>query len=338
MRAPRANLAEARMPGKTPHMHRAVRHELIRGRGYDVHIVGGRPDGLRDLYHAFLRMHWAAAMGAIAAVYLLLNALFAGLYLLTGGIANAAPGSFLDAFYFSVQTMGTIGYGTMYPANRLANAVVVLQSVVGLMVVALATGLVFARFSQTRARVAFSARACLSPLDGIPSLMIRIGNERRRNDIVDATFRLTLSRTTRTVEGHVIYRSVDLALLRERASALNRSWTVVHRIEAGSPFLGETPASLAAAEAELNLAVSGTDNTSLQPIHARHTWSANSIIWGARLSDMITETPDGSLIIDLRRFHDIEPTPATAAFPYRAELPEPAAAPLPAQATLAQVK
>jgi len=316
-----------------------VRHEVVRGQGYDVHVVGGRPDGLRDLYHAFLRMHWGTAVGAIAAGYLLLNALFAGLYLLTGGVANAAPGSFLDAFFFSVQTMGTIGYGTMYPASRLANALVVLESVLGLMVVAVATGLVFARFSQTRARVAFSSRACLSPLDGVPSLLIRIGNERRRNDIVDATFRLSLSRTTRTAEGQVIYRTVDLALLRERAPALNRSWTVVHRVEAGSPLLGETPASLAAAEAELTLAVSGTDGTSLQPVHARHTWSANAIIWGARLSDMISETPDGSMVIDLRRFQDIEPTPATDAFPYRAELPAPAGgAPPPAPEPLAQVK
>jgi len=337
MSTPHRTVAEARAPGKSRRMRRAVRHEVVRGRGYDVHIVGGRPDGFRDLYHAFLRMHWAAALGAIAGAYLLLNALFAGLYLISGGIANAAPGSFPDAFFFSVQTMGTIGYGTMYPATRLANALVVVESVLGLMVVALATGLVFARFSQTRARVAFSSRVVLSPLDGVPSLMIRIGNERRRNDIVDATFRLSLSRTTRTAEGHVVYRTVDLSVLRERAPALNRSWTVVHRLEAGSPLLGETPASLTAAEAELTLAVSGTDGTSLQPVHARHTWSANAMIWGARLADMISETPDGAMIIDLRRFHDIEPTPPTAAFPYRAEQGEPAAAP-PAEAALAQVK
>jgi inward rectifier potassium channel len=302
-------------------MRRATRTEVVRGQGYEVRIEGGRPDGLRDLYHAFLRMHWAAALGTIAAAYLALNAAFALLYLMVGGVANAAPGSFLDAFFFSIETMGTIGYGTMYPVTRLANALMTVESVVGLMVVALVTGLVFARFSQTRARVAFSSRAVLSPLDGVPSLMMRIGNERRRNDIVDATFRLVLSRTTRTAEGEVMYRAVDLALLRERATALNRSWTVVHQLVAGSPLLGETPASLAAAEAELTLAVSGVDGTSLQPVHARHTWPANAIVFGARLADMITETANGTVMtIDLQRFDDIEPTEPTAAFPYRAAL------------------
>jgi inward rectifier potassium channel len=314
-------------------MHRSARREVVRGQGYEVHIVGGRPDGLHDLYHAFLRMHWSAALGMVVAIYLALNTLFAGLYLLTGGIANAAPGSFLDAFFFSIETMGTIGYGTLYPAGRLANVVMAVESVVGIMVVALATGLVFARFSQTRARVAFSSRAVVSPLDGVPSLMVRVGNERRRNDILDATFRMSLSRTTRSGEGQVIYRTVDLALLRERAPALNRSWMVVHLLQPGSPLHGQTPASLAEAEAELTLAVSGTDGTSLQPIHARHTWPANAVVWGARLADMITETPDGStMIIDLRRFDDIEPTAPTADFPYRAELPAPAApsSPVPA--------
>jgi inward rectifier potassium channel len=317
-------------------MRKAARTEVYKGRGYDIRIVGGKPDGFRDLYHAFLRMHWGAALGAIAGTYLALNAVFAGLYLVVGGIANAAPGSFLDVFFFSVQTMGTIGYGTMFPVSRAANAVVVVESVVGLMVVALATGLVFARFSQTRARVAFSSRAVVSPLDGVPSVMIRVGNERRYNNIVDATFRLSLSRTTRTAEGRVVYRSVDLTLLRERAPALARAWIIVHRIEPGSPLHGESPDSLQAADAELSLAVSGIDDTSLQPVHARNVWVAKEIVWGARLADMITEPPDGSMLIDLTRFDEIEPTDPAPGFPYPAE--QPARRERAAEGPVAQVK
>jgi inward rectifier potassium channel len=309
---------------------REPRAEVYRGEGYEVRVIGGRRGGWRDAYHWFLGVPWWAALAVIAAAYLSLNALFALLYLLVGGIANAAPGSFPDAFFFSVQTMGTIGYGTMFPATRAANALVVAESVIGLMVIAIATGLVFARFSQTRARVAFSSRVAVTPIDGVPHLMIRVGNERRRNNIVDATFRLTVMRTTRTAEGTTIYRTVDLPLVRERAPALQRSWMVLHRMEPGSPLAGETPGSLAAADAELTLAVAGIDDTSLQPVHARHTWLAPSVVFGARLADVVSETPEG-ITLDLRRFHDLVPTAPTRAFPYPAG-PQAGSEPGPAQA------
>jgi inward rectifier potassium channel len=297
--------------------------EAYRVDGYEIRILGGRRDGWRDAYLAFLRLPWWGAMVAIAAVYLSLNALFAVVYLAVGGVSGAARGSFLDHFFFSIQTMGTIGYGTMVPTTRAANTLVVLESVVGLVVIAVAAGLVFARFSQTRARVAFSSRIAVSPMDGVPHLMIRVGNERRRNQVVDATFRLSVMRTTRTAEGSTIYRTVDVPLVRERAPALQRSWLVLHRIDAASPLAGETPDSLARADAELTLSVSGIDDTSLQFIHARHTWTAPAVVFGARLADVISETPEGGMLIDLQRFHDLEPTTATPEFPYRASL-EPA--------------
>jgi inward rectifier potassium channel len=293
------------------------RSEVFRADGYEIRVVGVPAAGLRDLYHWFLRVPWWAALTVIVGGYLLLNALFASLYLAGGGIANAAPGSYLDAFFFSVQTMGTIGYGSMYPATRLANAMVVAESVAGLVVTALATGLVFARFSQTRARVVFSSRIAIGPLDGVPTLMIRVGNE-RRGRIVDAAFRLTVARTTRTQEGVAIYRNLDAPLVRDRATALSRSWMVLHRIQEGSPLLGDSPESLAAADVELTLMVAGTDETSLQPIHAQHTWLHRSVTWGARLADVMAETPDGNLLLDLRRFHDLTPTAPAPGFPYGA--------------------
>jgi len=298
---------------------RAPRTEIYKGQGYDIRVIGGRRGGWRDLYHWFLSIPWWGALTTIAALYLSLNALFAVPYMVVGGIKNAAPGSFLDAFFFSVQTMGTIGYGTMEPETRAANALVVAESVMGLIVIAIATGLVFARFSQTRARVAFSSRVAVTPIDGVPHLMIRVGNERRRNHIVDAVFRLTVMRTVRTAEGVTIYRTVDLPLVRERAPALQRSWMVLHRIEPGSALAGETPESLVASDAELTLAVAGIDDTSLQPVHARHTWLAQSLVFGARLADVISETQAG-LTLDLRRFHDLVPTAPTAGFPYQATL------------------
>jgi inward rectifier potassium channel len=296
-------------------MARTPRHETYAGEGYEIRVVGGAPLGLRDLYHGLLRVPWWAALATIVGGYLALNVVFAAAFLAVGGVANAAPGSFADAFFFSVQTMGTIGYGSMYPATRAANAIVVAESVTGLVVTALATGLVFARFSQTRARVLFSSRAAISPMDGVPTLMMRVGNE-RRNVIIDASFKAMLMRTTRTAEGVTVYRTMDLRLTRDRAPGLQRAWNVVHRIEAGSPLHGETPESLASTDAELTLTVSGVDDTSLQLVHARHTWVAQSIVWGARLADITSEAPDGAFVIDLRQFHEIVPTEPAAGFPF----------------------
>lgn len=292
----------------------ARRTEIFHAEGYEIHVVGVPPAGLRDAYHWFLRIPWWAALAVIMGGYLVLNALFAAVYLVAGGIANAS-GSFLDAFFFSVQTMGTIGYGSMYPTTLAANVVVVAESVTGLVVIALATGLVFGRFSQTRARVVFSARAAIGPMDGIPTLMMRLGNE-RRGRIVDASFRLTMTRTSPTREGVAMYRTLDLPLVRDRAPALSRSWTVIHPLAGGSPLSGESPESLAAADAEVTLAVTGTDETSHQPVHAQHTWLHRSIVWGARLADVLSETPEGNVVLDLRPFHDITPTAPTAEFPY----------------------
>lgn len=279
-------LAACRASGRDTPTMRTLRPKLVERREtYEIRVVGGPAAGLRDLYHALLRVPWWGALAVIVGGYLTLNALFAALFVATGGIANAARGSFVDAFFFSVQTMGTIGYGSMYPATRLANALVVAESVMGLVVTALATGLVFARFSQTRARVVFSAIAAIAPMDGVPTLMVRVGNE-RRSQIVGATFHATLMRTTQTAEGVTVYRTEDLALARDRAPTLDQSWIVLHRVAPTSPLHGQTPESLAACDAELTLAVSGTDDTSLQPVHAQHTWLHHAIVWGARLADL----------------------------------------------------
>jgi inward rectifier potassium channel len=301
-------------------MRTSVRREIVKGQGYDIHIIGGSRRLSRDLYHHILRAPWWAALAGIVAVYLALNCLFALAYLVTGGVAGAAPGSFADDFFFSIQTMGTIGYGAMYPTSRVANLVVSVESVTGLVVIALATGLVFARFSQTRARMAFSAQVAVAPIDGVPTLMMRLGNERPRSNVVDAHFRLSLMRTVRTVEGVTIYRTVDLELVRSWAPALARSWMVLHRITPGSPLHGETPESLAAADAELTLAVAGVDDTSLQPVHARHTWIAPDVVYGARLADVVSER-DGLLLIDLTHFHELVPAEPAPGFPYPASVP-----------------
>jgi inward rectifier potassium channel len=288
-------------------MKKNHRKETVRTEAYSIHIIGVPAPGLRDVYHALLRMPWWGAFVVIAGTFLTLNALFAVLYLWTGGIAHARPDSFLDAFFFSVQTMGTVGYGTMYPESVGANTLMVAESVTGLVLTALATGLVFVRFSQTRPRLLFSSKIAIGIMDGAPTLMLRVGNE-RRGSIVGTEFRLTFSRTSKTTEGMTIYRLEELPLVRTRAPALSRAWSVLHRIAEGSPLHGYDADKLAAVDGELSIEVVGVDDTSLQPVHARHTWFAGSVAWGHRLADVLSETPEGDMILDLHKFHEVVPT------------------------------
>jgi inward rectifier potassium channel len=280
-----------------------------------VRVVGVRRTPFRDFYHLFLRAHWTGALGTIVAVDLVLNGLFALAYLVTGGIANARPGSFTDAFYFSVQTLGTLGYGAMYPVSQAANLVVVVESMTGLLGTALATGLVFAKFSHSAARIAFTRHVVIGPMDGVPTLMLRVGNE-RGNSIVEATARVSMVRTEKTKEGSTFYRLYELRLARERSQAVNRSWTILHSIVEGSPLFGATPESLARDEVELMVSLAGIDDTSMQPVHAAHRYSDAEILWGARHADVLSEASDGTLVLDIGKFHDVVPTERTADFPY----------------------
>jgi inward rectifier potassium channel len=287
----------------------------IPGADYQIKVVGHRPTPLRDFYHALVQMRWSGTFAVLSAIYLLANTAFALGYLATGGIAHAEHGSFVDAFFFSVQTMGTIGYGAMYPESRAANGLMVLESLVSLLLTALATGLVFAKFSLSRARIVFTRTAVIAPMNGVPTLMFRLGNE-RGNQIVNAQFQVVLMRTERLAEGNTFYRSYDLKLARDKALSLSRSWSAMHVIDRDSPLHGQTPESLWAQEVELHIMVLGTDDTTMQSIHAGHRYFAPNILWGLRFVDILSETEDGNMLLDLGRFHDMQPTEPTSEFPY----------------------
>jgi inward rectifier potassium channel len=278
----------------------------VRGPEYEFRVIGVPPTPLRDLYHALLRQSWPATLLLLVLAYTGLNALFALLYLEVGGIAYAQPGSFGDAFFFSVQTLGTIGYGHMYPESLGAEVLVFVESVVALLSVALSTGLVFAKFSRPTARVEFTREVVVAAQDGVPTLSFRVGNA-RGNQIVDVQLRATMVRTETMPDGRTFYRTLDLKLVRERILTLSRSWTVMHRIDETSPLFGETPESLIKKDVELTVAVIGLDDTSLQPVHALHRYFAKQILFEARHADILSETPD-ALVVDLRRFHDVERT------------------------------
>lgn len=278
-------------------------------------VIGATSHPLRDAYHSLLRMRWAGVLLTIALLFLSANAAFAVLYLISGGIYGARDGSFRDAFFFSVQTLATVGYGAMYPTSNAANMLVVAESIVGVILTALATGIVFARFSQTSSRLVFTSKVCIGPMDGVPTVMLRVGND-RQSTIFEAMIRVVLTRTVVTKEGVTFYRLVDLPLTRERSLALSRSWTVMHVIDEKSPLFGMTPEACAREELEITASVVGTDDTSLQPVHARRRYETKDIVWGARPADVLSELPDGRIALDVRKFDEIVPTQPTDTFPY----------------------
>ena len=278
-------------------------------------VVGARAHPLRDAYHLLLRMRWPWALGIIAALYLFLNGLFALAYYFAGGIVGTGEHPLRDAFFFSVQTMGTIGYGAMYPSSTVAHALVVAESVVGLISTALVTGIVFARFSQSTSAIVFSERVAIGPMNGIPTLMFRVGND-RANGIAEATIRVVMIRTEHTREGMTFYRMSDLPLTRERSPLLSRSWTVMHQMDERSPLFGATTAMFERDEVEISVSVIGTDDTSMQLVHGRTRYVASEVVWGARLGDVLSELPDGRIQLDVRRFDELVPTEPTEGFPY----------------------
>jgi inward rectifier potassium channel len=267
-------------------------------------VLGAPRSYGRDAYHWFLRQRWSVSLLVIAAGFLAVNAVFATLYWLTGGIEGST--GWIDDLYFSVQTSATVGYGGMAPRTDLANAMMIGESVISLIVTALATGLVFAKFSRTTARIRFTSKVVVAPIDGVPTLMFRVGNE-RSGAMIETTIRVTMTRTEITKEGERYYRMYDLALVRDRTPQLTRTWTVMHPLTQWSQLHGVDPATVAAWETELGVSVTGLDETSMQTVHARKLYDHTDILWNHRFADVLTERPDGSLLVDLNNFDKAVP-------------------------------
>jgi len=262
-----------------------------------------------DIYHHLLTSSWHFLLLQIAVVFFALNGLFAVGYYLDGGIENARPGSFGDVFFFSIETMATIGYGRMAPVTLLAHILMSFEALTGLIGLALVTGLIFAKFSRPSARVRFSRNAVISKRDGVPSLMFRMANV-RASQIVEAQVHVLLARGEVTAEGEDVWRFYDLELRRYRNATFRHSWTVVHPIGPGSPLYGSTPEALAAAFAEIIISMTGIDGAFMQTVYARHTYDCSDIIWGARLSDIMVRLPQGDFAIDYRKFDEVKETEA----------------------------
>jgi inward rectifier potassium channel len=269
-----------------------------------------------DVYHSWLRAPWSIALGAVTALYLAVNCLFAAAYLLVGGVEHLGPGSYADAFFFSVQTIATIGYGHLVPLSHAANALVTVETLVGLLGVAMVTGLMFAKFARPTARVLWSEVAVVAPFEGVPSLLFRVANQ-RGNLVVEAQIRVILLISEKTSEGIDLRRQIDLHLRRSVSTVFALSWTVVHPLTPDSPFVTRTREQLLAGRAEIVASLTGLDDAFSQTIHSRHSWAMDEIAWNARFVDIMGTLPDGRQGVDYRRFHEVVPL----------ERPDPGSAP-----------
>jgi inward rectifier potassium channel len=268
--------------------------------------LGARRPHVTDLYHFLLERPWRWLLVAILAVYLSVNAAFAGLYLLGGDcLENARPGSFTDAFFFSVQTMATIGYGKMVPRTSYANALVTLEALLGMMSTAMATGMMFAKFARPSARVLFSRVAVVCERDGVQCLMFRMANE-RGNQLIEASLRLVLTRNETTREAEPVRRFYDLELQRSQNPTFALSWTAIHPLTPASALYGRTPEALVTQSVSIIASLVGIDETSGQTVHARHTYVADDLRWGMRFRDILSTLPDGRRQVDYTLFHDTQ--------------------------------
>ncbi|WP_299492027.1 ion channel [Acaryochloris sp. IP29b_bin.137] len=259
----------------------------------------------RDPYHLLLTIPWLGFLLILMGGYLVINVLFALAYLAGGDcIANATPGSFWDAFFFSVQTLGAIGYGAMHPTTAYANFVVAIEAFTSILSVALITGLAFARFSRPITRVLFSHVAVITPYNGVPTLMFRTANQ-RRNQILEAEINLYFLQDEISTEGDAMRHLYNLSVLRPRTPSFTLTWTVMHPIDETSPLYGATPESLEQTKASLIVTLTGIDDTVAQALHARHTYGALDIIWNHKFIDLFHQTPDGHRYIDYTHFHDV---------------------------------
>src|SRR5437868_10921194 len=264
-------------------------------------------------YHALLTMSWPAFIALLASAYALLNSVFAVIYLSLGAdsLQTATPPEltprFLKAFFFSIDTFSTIGYGNIVPVGRAANVVVCLEAFCGLLGFALATGLLFARFSRPTAKVLFSENAVIAPYNGASAFEFRIINA-RNNQITELGARVLLSRFE-NVDGNRIRKYHPLRLERERVVFFPLSWTVVHPIDENSPMYGLTQEELIATDAEFLILLTGIDETFSQTVHARSSYRAEEIVWGARFANVYLRGPEGQIQgVDIDRFHSFERT------------------------------
>jgi inward rectifier potassium channel len=292
---------------KTVVSKRASRPQIVHIGPREIETRGLSNSFWTDLYYRSMTVYWPVFFGSAAAIFAALNAVFAFLYWLgKDPVANVFGNEPLGLFYFSIETLATVGYGDMHPQTNYGHAIATVEIFTGMCFLAVLTGLIFARFSRPRARFLFADHPVVTMHQGQPTLMIRMANA-RNNTISQATARLWLFRVETTLEGYELRRYHELLLDRHEHPTFTLSWSVFHTIDETSPLYRMTPADLAAVDGSLTLSVGGFDNNSAQQLFARRYYTHDEIRWNHRYVDITSVSKEGRLTLDYSVFHEVTP-------------------------------
>jgi len=263
----------------------------------------------RDVYRWLLGLRWSQFAAFVAGLYVGLNLFFATLYSLQhDSIAGSTGGRwFFDCFFFSVQTLATVGYGHMYPQTLYGHVVATVEIMSGIFLLAVMTGLIFVRFSRPIARVVFSHSIVVAPLNGKPTLMVRIGNE-NHHSMVEAEFRIMFSRDEPLLEGGDFRHFYVLKLHFDRLTVFPAALTLRHTIDEKSPLFGATAESLQTSRALFIVSVVGIDPVIAASVQTQKDYNWRDIQFDRRFVEMYTEHGGGRLTVDYGRLHDTEST------------------------------
>lgn len=262
---------------------------------------------LRDPYHLAVALSWPQFLTALLALYLLVNVVFATLFwLVPGSVANVRPGKPLDNFFFSIETLSTVGYGQMYPTTLYGHVISSGEIACGLGFTAILTGLTFVRFSRPRAKIVFAANPVVAVHNGQPTLMIRLGNGRAA-PLMDATAKVSILLVETTAEGNVFRRVQELPLQRAHLPVFPLTWTLMHVLSERSPLYGYDESQVIGADVRVFLSLEARDPTLVTMVHDLRTYGPKDIRFGMRYVDAITIAEDGTPVADLAKISALEP-------------------------------
>lgn len=261
-------------------------------------------------YLFLINVSWTAFIGMVVLLFMIVNTTFAGIYMgigiehIRGTEAATEWLRFVNGFFFSAHTLTTVGYGNMYPAGATANTVAAIEALTGLLGFAVATGLMFGRFSRPSARIGFSRNVLISPYMEGTSLQFRVVN-RRSNNLIDLEARVMLM-TVELLEGRLQRRFEPLELERRQILFFPLTWTVVHPIDARSPLNGKKQEDLERLQAEVMILMRGFDDTFGQTVHARYSYRYDEIVWGAKFAPAFEVDSNGDLHVEVNRVGAID--------------------------------
>jgi inward rectifier potassium channel len=294
-------------PGLTTQFSGEVRRTINADGSFNV-----RRQGLRwrdaNPYLMLIDTTWTRFLLVVLAGFLTINVIFACLYLLNGieylrGL-ESDMGPFANAFFFSVHTLTTVGYGNVYPEGTWANVISSVEAATGLMAFAIATGLLYGRFSRPSARIVYSKNALMAPYQDGTSLQFRVTNA-RTNVLMNMEARVLLM-TVESTNGELKRNFIDLPLERRNVYFFPLTWTIVHPIDSASPFFGKTAEDLAKQSAEMMILIQGFDDTFSQVVHSRYSYRHDEVVWGARFIPAFKVSPKGDMVVEVDRINEMK--------------------------------